>query len=249
MFIFAHKTSLFDIKIHHMKHLLLIILFANAFILRGQSQVTLTITPGIVNSSVHPDSFETRGKATLKNTSSQTKRIVWQRNIISMPNGWQSLVCDINQCWTSGVNASPDTIVLAANGSSNLDAYIRPNQISGSATIELKATEVGNAANTVTGRYLFTTTTSSREVSKSSSTIKIYPNPTTDYFMLNDDSDVIDRIVIYNIIGRQVRNYNVANNYKYWVNDLPEGFYIIRLLNDSGNTVKTIRLNKSKVKA
>lgn len=232
-----------------MKHLLLIILFANAFILRGQSQVSLTITPGIVNSSVHPDSFEIRGKATLKNTSSQTKRVVWQRNIISLTNGWQSLVCDINQCWTSGVNASPDTIVLAANGTSNLDAYIRPNQISGSATIELKATEVGNAANTVTGRYLFTTTTSSREVSKNNSTLKIYPNPTTDYFMLTDDADIIERVVIYNIIGRQVRNYTVGNNVKYWVNDLPEGYYIVRLLNSSGSTVKTIRLNKSKVKA
>ena len=232
-----------------MKHFLLIILFTNAFILRGQSQVTLTITPGIVNSTVHPDSFEIRGKATLKNTSSQTKRIVWQRNIISLPNGWQSLVCDINQCWTSGVSASPDTIILVANGTSNLDAYIRPNQISGSATIELKAAEVGNATNTVTGRYLFTTTTNTREVSKSNNSFKIYPNPTTDYFMLNDDDDVVNRVVIYNIIGRQVRSFNVVDNSKYYVNDLPEGIYIVRLLNNSGNTVKTIRLNKSKVKA
>ena len=232
-----------------MKHFLLFILFANAFLLRGQTQVTLTIMPGIVNSSVHPDSFETRGKATLRNTSSQTKRVVWQRNIISLPNGWQSLVCDINQCWTSGVSASPDTIVLAANGTSNLDAYIRPNQISGSATIELKATEVGNAANTVTGRYLFTTTTNTREVSKNSNLLKIYPNPTTDYFMLNDDGDVISRIVIYNIIGRQVRSFNAVDNFKYSVNDLPEGIYIVRLLNNGGNTVRTIRLSKSKVKA
>ena len=97
-----------------MKHFLLFILFATAFLLRGQTQVTLTISPSIVNASVHPDSFETRGKATLKNTSSQTKRVVWQRNIISLPNGWQSLVCDINQCWTSSGSASPDTIVLAA---------------------------------------------------------------------------------------------------------------------------------------
>ena len=232
-----------------MKHLLLILVIANIFILRGQSQATLTITPGIVNSTVHPDSFEIRGKATLKNTSSQIKRVVWQRNIVSMTNGWQSLVCDINQCWTSGVSASPDTIVLAANGTSNLDAYIRPNQISGSATIELKATEVGNSTNSVTGRYLFTTTTNTREVSKSSNSFKIYPNPTTDYFMLNDDGDVVSRVVIYNIIGRQVRSYNVVDNYKYSVNDLPEGIYIVRLLNNSGNTVKTIRLNKSKIKA
>lgn len=232
-----------------MKHLLLVFLLVNALILRGDAQVTLTITPGIVNSSVHPDSFEIKGKATLKNTSSQTKRVLWQRNIISLPSGWQSLICDINQCWTSGVSVSPDTIVLAPNGTSNLDAYIRPNHASGSATIEIKVTEVNNTANTVTGRYLFSTSTSTREMPKITSAVKIYPNPTTDYFMLTDNSDVVDRVVVYNIIGRQVRSYKAVDNYKYAVNDLPEGIYIVRLLNSSSNTIKTIRLNKSKVKA
>ena len=232
-----------------MKHLVLVFLFANAVLLRGYGQATVTITPGIVNSTVNPDSFEIKGKATLKNTSSQIKRFVWQRNIISLPSAWQSLVCDINQCWTSGVNASPDTIVLAANGTSNLDAYVRPNRTSGSATIEIKVTEVGNTSNTVTGRYLFTSTTATREFLKSGSSVRIYPNPTTDYFMLSDNSDVVERVIIYNIIGRQVKSYKAIDNFKYTVNDLPEGIYIIRLLNNSSNTVKTIRLNKSKVKA
>jgi hypothetical protein len=232
-----------------MKHFLLFLLFTNTFLLRGYAQVTVTITPGIINSSVNPDSFEVKGKATLKNTSNQTKRFVWQRNIVSLPNGWQSLVCDVNQCWISTVNASPDTIVLAANGTSNLDAYIRPNRISGSATIEIKVTEVGNASNTVTGRYLFTTTTATREFLKNTSSVKIYPNPTTEYFMLSDNTDIVERVVIYNIIGRQVKSYKALDNFKYTVTDLPEGLYIVRLLNNSGNTIKTIRLNKSKVKA
>lgn len=236
-----------------MKHFLLVFSIIALHLLRGYGQVTVTITPGIVNSAVNPDSFEIKGKATLKNTSGQTKRFVWQRNIISLPSAWQALVCDVNQCWTSGVSVSPDTIVLAANGTSNLDVYIRPNHVSGAATIELKVTEVGNTANTVTGRYLFATSTSTRETPKSYSNsnipVKIYPNPTTDYFMLTDNNDVVDRVVIYNIIGRQVRAYKAVDNFKYSVNDLPEGIYIIRLLNNSGNTVKTIRLNKSKIKA
>jgi hypothetical protein len=232
-----------------MKRILLVFFFVNVLLLRGYGQASLTITPGIVNSTVNLDSFEVKGKAVLKNTSSQTKRFVWQRNIISLPTAWQTLVCDVNQCWTSGVNVSPDTIVLAANGTSNLDAYIRPNRTSGSATIEIKVTEVGNATNTVTGRYLFSTSTATRELIKNNSGIKIYPNPTTDYFMLSDNNDIVERVVIYNIIGRQVKSYKALDNFKYTVNDLPEGMYIIRLLNNGGNTVRTIRLNKSKVKA
>jgi hypothetical protein len=203
----------------------------------------------IVTTSVNADSFEVKGKAILRNTASQTKRLVWQRNIVNMTNGWQALVCDINQCWTSAVSISPDTIVLAPNGTSNLDVYIRPNHISGAATIELKVTEVGNTTNTLTGRYLFSPTTGLRDYSKGSTGISIYPNPTTDYFMLSDHNDLIDKVVIYNIIGRQVKSYKAVDNFKYMIYDLPEGIYIIRLLNGQGNTVKTIRLNKSKAKA
>ena len=67
--------------------------------------------------------------------------------------------------------------------------------------------------------------------------------------MLLDDSDVVEKVVIYNIIGRQVKSYKAMENLKYSVNDLPEGIYIIRLQNANGNTLKTIRLNKSRVKA
>ena len=234
-----------------MKQLLLVLLLANIIILRGytQAQVTLTLTPPIVNTSVNPDSFEVKGKSVLKNTASQTKRFVWQRNIINMTNGWQALICDVNQCWTSTVSVSPDTLVLAPNGTSNLDVYIRPNRISGAATIEVKVTEVGNTNNTLTGRYLFSPTTALRDYSKNSSGIRVFPNPTVDYFMLSDNSDVVERIIIYNIIGRQMKSYKVLDNFKYTVNDLPEGIYIVRLLNKGGQTVKTIRLNKSKSKA
>ena len=232
-----------------MKHFLLVFLSINIFILRGHAQVTLTLTPAIVNSSVNIDSFEVKGKAVLKNTSSQTKRFIWQRNILNMTNGWQALVCDVNQCWTSAVNVSPDTIVLASNATSNMDVYIRPNHTSGAATIELKISEAGNSTNTVTGRYLFSTSTATHESSKNTSIIRIYPNPTTDFFMLLDDSDAVEKVVIYNIIGRQVKSYKAMENLKYSVNDLPEGIYIIRLQNANGNTLKTIRLNKSRVKA
>ncbi len=231
-----------------MKQFLLIFLLFNTLILRGDGQVTIALSSGIINMSVNPDSFEIKGKATLKNTAKQTKKFVWQRNIISMSNNWQNLVCDQNQCW-SNVNNSPDTIVLSPNGTCNLDALIRPNRTNGAATIEIKVTEIGNTANTVTGRYLFSSISINRELIKNSNTVRIYPNPTTDYFMLDDSTDIVERVVIYNIIGRQVKSYKALDNFKYSINDLPEGIYIIRLLNNGGNTVKTIRLNKSKVKA
>ena len=233
-----------------MKQCLLIVIFFYAFLLRGLSQ-TITLTPMVVNSAVNIDSFEVKAKATIKNTSTQTKKFIWTRTIISMTSGWQSLVCDVKACWGSNVSTAPEQIELLANGTSNLDVYIRPNHIAGAATIEMRMTEVGNETNAVTGRYLFSTTTPTRDIFKNSvSNIKLYPNPTTDYFMVaNDNNDSVERIVVYNIIGRAVKMYMTNETNRYSLGDLPEGIYMVRLLNNKGGTIKTVRLNKGKAKA
>lgn len=234
-----------------MKKSILVLLLISAQILRGLSQnVTITLTPQIVNASVSVDSFEVRAKALFKNTSATTKKFVWKRTIVSMTSGWQSLVCDAQGCWNSNVNDAPEQITVAANSTSNIDAYIRPNRIAGSATIEIKVFEFGNEANAITGRYLFSTSTSTKDGGKNNTGVKVFPNPATDYFSIQDDYDIVDRVVVYNMIGRAVKSYSADNsNNKFTVNDLPEGLYIIRLLNARGATVKTIRLNKAKAKA
>jgi Secretion system C-terminal sorting domain len=249
-----HSFKFFNklIKMHNrMKKIILISLIISTQILRGLSQnVTITLTPSIVNANVSLDSFEIKAKAIFKNTATTTKKFVWKRTIIAMTNGWQSLVCDAKGCWSSTVNDAPEQIELAPNTSSNIDAYIRPNKITGAATIEIKVFEVGNETNAVTGRYLFSSSTPTKEVSKNNASVKIFPNPATDYFSIQDDYDAVDRVVVYNMIGRVMKNYAVnSTTTKYTLNDLPEGLYIIRLLNARGGTVKTVRLNKARAKA
>lgn len=230
-----------------MKYTLLIVLFFTV-ILRGGTQVTITLTPDVVNATVLIDSFETRAKATLKNTSSTTKKFTWTRTIKSMTNEWACLVCDKNLCWASTINTPTDQIELAAGATSNLDVYIRPNKKAGSAAVEVKIIEVGNETNTLTGKYNFSTTTRTKDLRENGNTIRIYPNPTVEFFQITDN-DTIEKVVIYNIIGRQMRTYKASEGMKYTVSDLPDGLYIIRLLNTNGATVKTVRLSKSRPKA
>lgn len=236
-----------------MKRLLLIYTLFFAQLLRvGAQNITISLTPQIVNAPVSLDSFEVKAKAIFKNTSNSTKKFVWKRTIIAMTSGWQALICDSKGCWASGVSEAPEQIELAPNATSNIDVYVRPNRVTGAATIEVKVYEVGNETNAVTGRYLLATTTTTKDVNSRTNTgVKVYPNPATDYFSIQDDYDVVERIVVYNMIGRVMKNYNTTNNTnnKYILNDLPEGLYIIRLLNARGGTVKTIRLNKAKAKA
>jgi hypothetical protein len=225
----------------------LLLLVSFLISLNGFSQVTISLTPQVQTTGVNPDSLEIRAKATFKNTSAVTKKFTWTRSILSLTSGWTTQVCDSKGCWIPSVGSAPEQIELTPNATSNLDVYIRPEKKQGAATIEVKVFEVGNESNTVTGRYLFSTTTRAKETNVNNN-IRIYPNPTVDYFQLTDD-DGVDKVVIYNIIGRQIRSYKVTDNAKYNVNDLPEGLYIIRLLTANGSTVKTIRLSRSRLKA
>lgn len=229
-----------------MRYFILFILCLSSWTI-SLAQVTITITPQDIKTTVNPDSFEVRAKATIKNTSNQTKKFSWTRTIVNMTNGWACLICDKNQCWASTTNAAPDAIELTAGGTSNLDVYIRPDKKAGSANIELKVYEIGNETNTVTGKYSFSTTTRVKEY-RSDNIVNIYPNPVIDYFMLSDNPNV-DKAVIYNIIGRQMKNFKVQEGTKYYINDLPDGIYIIRLLNASGGTLKTTRLSKTRIRA
>jgi Secretion system C-terminal sorting domain len=229
-----------------MKYTLLFVLFLTT-ILRGGAQVTMTLTPDVLNTGVLVDSFETRAKAVLKNTSTTTKKFTWTRTIKSMTSGWACLVCDKNLCWASTVNTPVDQIELAAGATSNMDVYIRPDKKAGAAVVELKIVEVGNETNTVTGKYNFSTTTRTKDL-KDNNSLRIYPNPTVEYFQITDN-DLVEKLVIYNIIGRQMRAYKAVEGTKYTVNDLPDGLYIIRLLSSNGATVKTVRLSKSRPKA
>jgi hypothetical protein len=231
-----------------LSQLSLILAFASFLSLNLTSQVTVSITPATVNMGVNTALDETIAKASMRNTSSVTKRFTWQRTIVNITPGWTTLVCDSQGCWTAAQNTAPDPIELMAGQSGNLDAYIRPARLAGSATIDIKVTEIGNTANTATVRYVFSTSTAVKNLRADDNLLRVYPNPSVDHFSLPDNSGV-SRVVVYNIIGRQVKSYAVQDGQRYNVADIPDGIYIVRLLGANGATLKTIRLNKARARA
>lgn len=73
--------------------------------------------------------------------------------------------------------------------------------------------------------------------------LQLYPNPTTDYISLNDN-DQVDELVVYNLLGRQVRRFTYAKGEKYNVEDLPKGMYLVQLLAKGDRILNTQRLSK-----
>ena len=74
--------------------------------------------------------------------------------------------------------------------------------------------------------------------------IKIYPNPATHYIKLSKVQDV-RKIKILSLIGNAIKTYKVqALEEKYNVADLPNGLYLIQLLDYKNKVITTQRLNK-----
>ena len=73
--------------------------------------------------------------------------------------------------------------------------------------------------------------------------LQIFPNPAVDYIGVSENSSV-ERIVVYNLVGRQMKTFPAAEGEKYYVGDLRKGMYLIQLLGKNNKVIKTQRISK-----
>jgi Secretion system C-terminal sorting domain len=75
--------------------------------------------------------------------------------------------------------------------------------------------------------------------------ITVYPNPATDFISLTDDNSGVQRVMVYNLVGRLTKTFEVEyDEQRFGVSDLPDGLYLVRLMDKSGKIVLTQRINK-----
>ena len=77
-------------------------------------------------------------------------------------------------------------------------------------------------------------------------TFKVFPNPATEYFQLEDKSESVAQINIYNIVGKKMTTFEVIDEKKYYVTDFPKGMYLVQLLGEDNKIIATQRLNVRK---
>lgn len=73
--------------------------------------------------------------------------------------------------------------------------------------------------------------------------LQVFPNPATDYIGISKN-DVVRMVMVYNLIGRQLKSFEAIDGEKYYVGDLPRGMYLIQLLDADNRIITTQRVNK-----
>ena len=76
------------------------------------------------------------------------------------------------------------------------------------------------------------------------SQIVIYPNPVTEFVGVNDDNELVRRLDIFNLMGRQMKSISVSKGERYSLSDLPNGVYFARLIDKNDRIITTQRINK-----
>lgn len=74
--------------------------------------------------------------------------------------------------------------------------------------------------------------------------LSVYPNPATEYFSVNDNSDLVGQVLVFNLVGKQVKAYDFVKGERYSLLDLPKGYYLVQLLDRNHKVLTTQKLDK-----
>ena len=73
--------------------------------------------------------------------------------------------------------------------------------------------------------------------------INIYPNPAKDYIIVDSPSE-FSKLVVINMLGKQVLQVPYKQNQYYFINHLNEGIYLVKILSNDGKIIVTRRIHK-----
>lgn len=242
-----------------MKHsILFIFLLLMIPAVRGQNIISVTPNPAqqIFQADLSTPDLTLEIKTVVKNLTKDTLRLRWQRIEMDKPAVWQTQVCDPNFCYLPNVNTNfnpslkfEEPVVVLPDSSFKFTLYILPNGIAGTAAVDLDFSLIGDPNNTVIETVMFRPEVSALTTSVPAlrlDQVRLYPNPADDYFELTYTQG-IDQLIIYNLLGRTVRRYEVAGGRRYSLAGLPDGMYLVSLASRQKGVLKTMRLSKRSV--
>ncbi|MBK8966482.1 MAG: T9SS type A sorting domain-containing protein [Lewinellaceae bacterium] len=74
--------------------------------------------------------------------------------------------------------------------------------------------------------------------------LSVYPNPTSDYISVNDANDEVSYVVIFNLVGKKVKEFDFIKGESLFIADLPKSMYLVQLQNRKRSVLKTQKVDK-----
>lgn len=233
--------------ISSMKNLLFTFLFALGFaqMAAAQNLSAYHVTPNPSDTITTMDTYDSPAEGEIRNVSLAPVTVTWVRNIISLTGNIETAVCDPNNCWFPGVNSKTFTLDPNEEGQLTVHfynlSYDPPPGQAGSGIVHLKLTNVNVPADTLTAVYTYSTLTATHELPEP--TVKLFPNPTTDFFTL-ENAEAVGFMHLYTIDGREVARFEASPSNTYSIANQPVGNYVLSFEDKNGNLFQAVELHK-----
>ncbi len=74
--------------------------------------------------------------------------------------------------------------------------------------------------------------------------VSIFPNPTAHFLNIDDAQNQIGTLKLFSLLGNNVKTFEVDAQKRFDISDLPNGLYLLQIIDKQNNIAKTIRLKK-----
>lgn len=198
--------------------------------------------------------FGAHVSTTITNTTASPITINWRvisHDIPAAPSKWFTSfgICDNNSCYGSEIitltsGSYPTKTSMAIPAAGTMDVYLGIGELTGVSaygpyTVRI---EFKNGSTTDTATYIVNKwATGVSNTVKSNDNVAVYPNPAhSEVNVVFNSMPEVKSIAIYNLIGKMVSVYKVSGtSAQLDVDAIPNGIYIIRLMDAQGHMVAT----------
>ncbi|MFT5168699.1 MAG: hypothetical protein ACI8P3_003944 [Saprospiraceae bacterium] len=182
------------------------------------------------------------GEVVILNSADTSLDLRWVRTIETIPQDWDNYFCAVpGECGLPWTDSLSFVLPPATMTTGLLQCHCEPNGNPGVATVSVNF--VSNITNEVLGNVVWICNASLVGTNElEAANIKLFPNPATDYFEL-ENGDKVDRIIVYNILGKQVKYFGKEDD--YLIGDLAKGLYLVQLIDLDTEATKTLKLKKN----
>lgn len=177
------------------------------------------------------------------NNNNHAIQLKWSKFSQDLPQGTRVVFQDRSSRWNS--MAQEGEIRIQALDTAFFDLHYYPNGQKGGGSIDVLVEDVKRKDQNYTLSYKVKDVklAEHRSGAGGDDDFRVYPNPASDYFSVNEVSHLKEVIVI-NLVGQEVKRFVASPHSKYDISELTRGLYLIRLVDKKGEVVKTIRLSK-----
>lgn len=220
--------------------------FLLAILFSGPSlwaQQTFSLSPNPVFGE-YVDDYITEGRATVKNLSATTDTFKWTRTIILLENDsvCETQVTDPYNHWHPMANNK--NFILEPNQEGPFYVALWDFQLTGCcAIVHMKVKKLSGTPDSIEAYYYLKTCQPLDVSSIGKSEIKLFPNPASHYFGLQN-AETVHQMVLCDATGRFLRRIPANAENRYELQGLPTGAYYLVLENKEEAIIQVLEFVK-----